>query len=416
VSGAAARVAAGRALAVTRGAAIVALAGAIVSPPLANAAALATVVAFFLVPDWRARLGAMVRSRLGFGVRVFAAALVLAAAVGAAGPQGVRAAAAELLGWRTLLLLLIAGAVFDEPRPRVRAMAAVAAVATVAALASIVALHMGWQYKDQPAGVLLRNTVTQAITFALGAYFCGVLLLLVRRAPRWAKALLVASMLLLLWQLLFVQVGRSGQAVLLVLAFVSCALLLHGWRRVAALLAVPAAALAVFSASPVMQARFAQAMQEARHAADLPEYTSMGIRVVMWQNTVELIRARPVLGYGLGGLEPAYAQRIQDRYTGWKATVTGDAHNQYLMLWVEAGLAGLLAFVLLLVQALRQPAPQPWRAIGLALLAAWCTTSLFSSHFETFNEGHLIALLLGVFLAPPQAGPSAASTAASTSS
>ena len=36
----------------------------------------------------------------------------------------------------------------------------------------------------------------------------------------------------------------------------------------------------------------------------------------------------------------------------------------------------------------------------LALLAAWCTTSLFNSHFQTFNEGHLIALLLGALLAP----------------
>jgi hypothetical protein len=33
------------------------------------------------------------------------------------------------------------------------------------------------------------------------------------------------------------------------------------------------------------------------------------------------------------------------------------------------------------------------------LLAAWCVNSLFSSHFQTFNEGHLIVLLLGVFLA-----------------
>jgi O-antigen ligase len=38
------------------------------------------------------------------------------------------------------------------------------------------------------------------------------------------------------------------------------------------------------------------------------------------------------------------------------------------------------------------------------LLAAWCTTSLFNSHFQTFNEGHLIALLLGALLAPDEAG------------
>ena len=56
----------------------------------------------------------------------------------------------------------------------------------------------------------------------------------------------------------------------------------------------------------------------------------------------------------------------------------------------------------------RHPSAPPFRTLGLALLAGWCATSLFSSHFQTFNEGHLIALLLGVFLAVPaaQARPS----------
>ena len=38
----------------------------------------------------------------------------------------------------------------------------------------------------------------------------------------------------------------------------------------------------------------------------------------------------------------------------------------------------------------------PFRVAGLALLLAWCVTSLFSSHFRTFNEGHMIMLFLGV--------------------
>jgi hypothetical protein len=48
---------------------------------------------------------------------------------------------------------------------------------------------------------------------------------------------------------------------------------------------------------------------------------------------------------------------------------------------------------------------------------------MISSHFQTFNEGNLIAILLGVFLAPagadepaPQTEERAAATAAVTSS
>ena len=52
--------------------------------------------------------------------------------------------------------------------------------------------------------------------------------------------------------------------------------------------------------------------------------------------------------------------------------------------------------------------------IGIALLLAWSLTSLFSSHFHTFNEGHLIAILLGVCLAREVGTQSHALSAAST--
>ncbi len=35
----------------------------------------------------------------------------------------------------------------------------------------------------------------------------------------------------------------------------------------------------------------------------------------------------------------------------------------------------------------------------MAILAAWCVNSLFSSHFWTFNEGHIIVVMMGVLLA-----------------
>ncbi|MFY8120007.1 MAG: O-antigen ligase family protein, partial [Burkholderiaceae bacterium] len=143
---------------------------------------------------------------------------------------------------------------------------------------------------------------------------------------------------------------------------------------------------------------------EARAAAQADTYTSMGIRRVIWDVTGELVASRPLAGYGLGGYAPAYAERIAQRYRdGWQATPTTDPHNQYLYLWAEAGVAGLLALALLLAGAWRQRSragePALHAALGLALLAAWCVNSLFSSHFQTFNEGHLIVVFAGVLLA-----------------
>lgn len=158
-------------------------------------------------------------------------------------------------------------------------------------------------------------------------------------------------------------------------------------------------------------------MMELRNAEKLPEYSSMGIRVIIWQTSAELIAQRPLLGYGLGGFPAAYEKRIGEKYReGWKSQPIGDPHNQYMFLWAEAGLPGLLAFGAFLIGAWRQRTRSPYAALGLGLLAAWCATSVFSSHFQTFNEGHLIAVFLGVFLArAPADQASAASAAASTS-
>jgi O-antigen ligase len=416
-------VSAGWALAVTRAAAIAVAVGAIASPPLASFASAVMALAFFFIPDWRARLRRSLGTRLGRGVLVFAAALLLATVLGAFGPQGVRGAVAHLFGWRTLLVLVLAFAVFDCARWKERLAFAFVAFTAFAAVVALVALKMGWVHRDLPAGILLRNTVTQAMAFAIGAFFAAMLLATRRTASRARRIFLAGAGLLLLWQLLFVQVGRSGQAMLAVLVAVVAALHLRGARRVLAIGAVPVAAALAFSLSPVMQARFATAWQEFTHVETLTEYTSMGIRAVMWQNTVELIQARPVLGYGLGGMRPAYAALVAGRAEGWKAIVTGDPHNQLLAVWVDAGLPGVLAFIFMLAAIGLQPAPKPWRSLALALLGAWCATSMMSSHFQTFNEGHLIAVFLGAFLAPAgpdepsaQVAASAPSTAASTSS
>jgi hypothetical protein len=64
-----------------------------------------------------------------------------------------------------------------------------------------------------------------------------------------------------------------------------------------------------------------------------------------------------------------------------------------------AGLLGLAAFGWWLVAALRQPVTGLPRIAGLALLLAWCLTSLLGPHFGTIDASHLAMILLGVLLA-----------------
>ncbi len=390
------------ALTTARCAAIAVAIGAVSSPPLANAAALVMLLSFVCVADWRERASRVLREPLGRGVAIFAAALLLAAVIGALGPAGIDGAAQALWNWRPLLLLLFALAVFDEPHWRFRFATGFVVFAVVAAVVALIFLQLGLAHRiDHPPGIVLRNHATQSMTFAAGVFLAAMLWFNRMAAQRWLHAGLGGAALGLLAVLPLTQTGRSGWLMLIVAAVTAVALTLRGRRLALGLLLVPVVAAAVVGASPRIQERFRVGWQEATGVATGSELTSMGIRVVMWRTTADLIGDRPVAGYGLGGYAPAYAALIKQRHSDWKATTTPDAHNQYLTLWVEAGLAGLLAFAWFLFSALRQEAQPPWRAIGVSLLAGWCATSMLSSHFQTFNEGHLIAIFLGAFLARP---------------
>jgi hypothetical protein len=54
---------------------------------------------------------------------------------------------------------------------------------------------------------------------------------------------------------------------------------------------------------------------------------------------------------------------------------------------------------MLITAAWQQPITFPYRILGLAVMIAWCVTSLANSHFTTFAEGTFIYLWLGSILA-----------------
>jgi O-antigen ligase len=388
---------------------IAAAIGSFSSPPLANVgAALALVLALASAP-MRARLKIAASEPLGRAALILCATMALAM-TWADAPW--RARFDAWWNWRTMLLVVLTAAAFGPERWKERfCMSLVAA----AALGAIVSFAMWWADRglggDFP-GVLFRNHVTQSMALTVGAVM-GVVLASQRARPGRARLLLAAAVALCVGNLVFVTPGRSGQVALLVAALASALLLLRGRRRWVVLLAVPAVAAFLVLASPMLQQRFGLIAREAPSLDCTGPESSTGLRLLLWRTTTDLVLAHPWFGYGVGGFTPAYERQVRQEMrgaelAGWCASPAHDPHNQFLRVTVEAGVLGLLAFLGLIAGAARQPAAQPYRGCALALLAAWCATSLFNSHFQAFNEGHLIALVLGALLAPGAPQPASA--------
>jgi O-antigen ligase len=369
------------------------------SPPLTNLVELALYAVMLVSGELRARFVRAARQPMVLAALAFLAVVTIGLAYSVGSWDD---SLGMWWGWRKLLLLPIAAALFDDPAWKRRLAWTLVLVSLAAALASYAGELLHVTYYLYEPGVTIRNHATQGMIFSVAA-FAAVLLLKAGTASRGQRLFLAAAALLLIANAVFVTTGRSGY---LAAAVLTVALVI-GWpgagsslpRRAALAVGALVVALAVLASSPVVRNGVMLGVNQTERAMGHSEaVTPMSERVVYLRNTLELIAARPILGYGTGGYKAAYARLVAGR-TGVDGLLAHDPHNQFLDTLTENGIPGLAALLWMIGAAFRQRCSQPYRLIGLGVLAAWCATSLFSSHFSTFSEGRFIALWMGAFLA-----------------
>ncbi len=376
------------------------------SPPATNLLQVSLFALCLSSSTLRSRLWAARSQPLVAGAMLFALVLFIGATYSFAGP---REGFASLGSWRKLMMLPIAAALFTDANAKMQLLRIVVTAFTLTAIASFIDAWVPGLARDtlngDNGGVLARNYVTQGLYFSMAALGAASMALFRSMGePLARRRLWAGAALLLATNVLLVLPGRSGYLALLVGAVA----LVIGWsasRRlpvVRASLLVMGAVGIIFSLialTPTARQRVELAVKEMHTYAQATEGTSMGLRMFFWQNTVQLIRERPILGWGTGGFEKAYSQRIAGQ-VGPGKTVTGDPHNQFMKIAAEQGLLGLAVFLGFLAMALCQRTAMHFRLLGLGALATWCATSMANSHFSTFSEGTFLYLWLGTMLAP----------------
>jgi len=302
---------------------------------------------------------------------------------------------AVLKGWHKLALLPVGLLLFEQPLWKGRLILALLAAALLGGGLSFAGMLWAGQ------AVVVHNHAIQGIFFSAAAFAAVVCAFHPRGGEifphRW---LLLAGTALLVANVTLITPGRGGYLVLLVLSLVAALSLARGWKRFAMTVAAPLLVTGLLLISPVASQRMEQGMMEMHGYRQAEEYTSMGIRMVMWENTLRLIREKPLLGYGLGGLKEAYRPLVAG-VEGWKGIVIDDPHNQFLKITAELGLVGLAAFLGLLAALFCQKVAGVYRILGLGALLAWTASSLFAGHFATWAEGRFILIWAGSMLAMP---------------
>jgi O-antigen ligase len=142
---------------------------------------------------------------------------------------------------------------------------------------------------------------------------------------------------------------------------------------------------------------------------------SVAQRLIIWSDSVDLIRQQPLLGVGVGHYEtalPLYRtpERHQDWYElmGQRRNIAYHAHNEYLEYWAEGGLLALVAmgalFWLLLRTGIRgaRSDQKDLRAVSLGCTAGIVATlvhAFFSFNFQDPTASVHFWLLAGLLVA-----------------
>jgi O-antigen ligase len=392
---------ASRGIEIARWATIVAACSVMVSPPLANAAMALMLIGLMASGQALPRLRQACSQPLGMATLVLIGVVAIAM-LWAEVPWRERGVA--FWSWRKLWMIPVALALFGPVQWKRRLAIAYVAVSGVAVLISfgIVAVtgRLPTTVLDL-AGSMLRNHSAQSMAFATAAFLSLWLVASGELSRRWRWTCAAFATLFVL-NMAFVTPGRSGFLALAVMLVVLAALNLRNWRNALAAAVLATLLAGAMALSPLARDRLSSALNEWQNASTLTIKTPMGIRAVLYENTLEVVRERPWFGTGTGGFGVAYAAHVKDKYSDWRVLPTVDPHNQYLFFLAEQGIVGLVAFLAFIIAALvdRGDGTRA-RIIAVGMLLAWCATSLLSSHFKTFSEGHLLTLFLGAMLASP---------------
>jgi len=231
---------------------------------------------------------------------------------------------------------------------------------------------------------------------ALVVYFLTVQLW-TEKSWKWIRGLII---LLTIYNILFMNQGRTGYIILFCLIILLCYQLYHLRGVLIASLLLVISSVLLYSSSSVLQQRIdviSSDLHRYQQGEMIDHTNSIGSRIEFFTNSMVLISNNPIFGSGTGSFSHEYKQLAEKK----GIRPSGNPHNEYLMITVQFGLVGLSLFIYLLYSLWKNShhleRSQQFMAQGLFItITIGC---LFNSFWLDSTEGHLFAYLTGLFYA-----------------
>ena len=196
---------------------------------------------------------------------------------------------------------------------------------------------------------------------------------------------------------LYSENGRSGQLAFIFI-FLSFSLLAF-WHKKSliflSVLAIIGINIMAYSISPHFRQRI-DSIQIQLTQLEKNNVNSLNTRYYLYKYSFEKIKEKPVLGYGTGSFVKEFSS-ISEHATKILAGVHKTPHNNYLFIWFEIGLVGLLVFLSIFFFQLKAYKSLNQGYFRMIFPAVFLVIMLTDTYFQNHNTAVLYCYLSFIF-------------------
>ncbi len=268
-------------------------------------------------------------------------------------------------------------------------------------IVSVLSILKNWHvldYNQADPGQVFHNHIVTGYMTAFAAYLSG---LYVTRTQKIERFFYVLLSLLFTYQVLFVNTGRTGYIVYLILLALLFVMSFSSKRQLIVLIIFSTILGGIVIKVPsVLSTGIHQAIDDLHNYKGKDKNTSVGYRLQFHQYAKSLFLSSPIIGYGAGGFK---AQFKKDNPIPQRGDKLNDPHSQYWFVASEFGLLGIAGLCYFFISLLRMSFRLvEMKAVLLGLLISFFFANITDSFLTNTGIGYMFvmfcALSFGEFI------------------
>ena len=197
---------------------------------------------------------------------------------------------------------------------------------------------------------------------------------------------------------LFTEKGRAGQLVFLIGTTIF--LIITFWNKklwlAISFLSIISIVLLSYNFSSTFNQRINSSLVNSQQL-DEESTNSLNTRYFLFKYSLDKIKERPVMGFGTGSFVQEFSSISEHSTKILEGDIHKTPHNNYLFVWFELGLIGLLSFISIFYFQIKEVYKKPLGKLRIIMPIMFLVIMMFDTYFHNHNSAVLYAYLSFAF-------------------